>query len=177
MDLGSGRLMSRSGEITLDFGGEERTFRLAIKQWEKVQEKCDAGPAEILARLAPPFYARQQGIPVDQIIGMGMLGKWRIHDIREVILQGLLGGGMEGQQAQRLVRDWVDDRPLIESASTAYEIVLASYIGPGDEDAVGESQAAPAASPTSPEAKSASEKGASMPSPEPSPASPPSSAT
>lgn len=177
MDLGAGRVMSRSGDIRLAFAGEERLFRLAISQWEKVQEKCDAGPAEILARLAPPFHAKRHGLPVEEIIGRGLLGTWRIHDVREVILQGLLGGGMAGPEALKLVKAWVDDRPLIESATVAYEIVLAGYIGAEDEQAVGESPPAAAGSPTSPEAKSASVKGESTPSPEPSPASPPSSAT
>lgn len=169
--------MSRSGEVTLEFGGEERTFRLAIKQWEKVQEKCDAGPAELLARLAPPFYAKARGLAFEQIVGMGLLGTWRVHDIREVILQGLLGGGMDGPVAQRLTKDWVDDRPLIESASVAYDIVMASYVGVEDEKAAGEPRAATAASPSSRAAKSGSAKTASTPSAAPSDGPPPSLAT
>lgn len=154
--------MSRSGETVLEFGGEERTFRLAIGQWRKVQEKCDAGPAEILARLAPAFTARRQGLSLDQILAMGLLGRWRIDDIREVILQGLLGGGMAGPDALRLVRDWVEERPLLESVAVAYAVALAGVIGAEDEKPAGELQAAPAAYPSSRAARSGSAKTASM---------------
>lgn len=156
--------MSRSGDIVLDFGGEERTFRLAIGQWRKVQEKCDAGPAELLTRLAPAFYAAKEGLSFEQIVGMGFIGKWRIDDVREPILQGLLGANMPGPEALALVKAWVDDRPLLESVALAYKIVLAAVTGPGDEAASGESQAAVEVSPNSHAASSGSEKTASTPS-------------
>lgn len=160
--------MSRSGESVADFGGEERTFRLGVKQWEKVQEKCDAGPGEILARLAPAFLARQQEIPFEQIIQHGLLGTWRVHDVREPILQGLLGAGMPGPEALKLVRDWVDERDLIETLPVAYKVVFGGIVGVGDEAASGEPQAAGEGSPNSRAASSASEKTASTPSAEPS---------
>lgn len=153
--------MSRSGDITLDFGGEERTFRLAIGQWRKVQETCDAGPAELLARLAPAFAAAKQGLAFDQIIGMGLLGRWRIDDVREPIRQGLLGMNMPLPAVDKIVREYVDERPFLENVAVAYQIVLASVVGAEDEEAVGESQAAPAASPSSPEASSATVRKAS----------------
>lgn len=153
--------MSRSGESTVDFGGEERTFRLGIKQWEKVQEKCDAGPAELLARLAPMFAAHKQGLSFDQILSMGYLGTWRVNDVREPILQGLLGANMAAPEALRLVKDWVEERPLIEAVAVAYQIVLGGVIGADDEQAVGEPQAAEEVSPNSRAANSVSETTAS----------------
>lgn len=156
--------MSRSGDIELDFAGELRTFRLAIGQWRKVQEKCDAGPAELLARLSPAFFARQQGLSFDQILGGGLLGRWRVDDIREPILQGLLGANMAAPEAMKLVRDWVEERPLIESVALAYQIVLAGVIGAEDEKPAGEGQAADAGSQSSPAASSGSEKTAFTPS-------------
>lgn len=157
--------MSRAGEITLEFGGEERVFRLALGQWRKVQEKCDAGPAELLARLAPMFAARRQQLNMAQIMGNGLLGTWRVDDVREVILQGLLGGDTPGPKALELVKDWVDERPIFESVEIAYQVVLASVFGVEDEKPVGESQAAPtAASPRSRKASSGSAKTASTPS-------------
>jgi hypothetical protein len=159
MDLERGQyLMSRSGESVAEFGGEERTFRLGIKQWEKVQETCDAGPGEILARLAPAFLARQQGLSFEQIIQHGMLGSWRVHDVREPILQGLLGAGMPGPEALKLVRDWIDERDLIESLPVAYKVVFGGIVGAGDEAAVGEAPAVAEVSPNSPAASSGSEK-------------------
>jgi hypothetical protein len=167
--------MSRAGEITLEFAGEARVFRLALGEWRKVQEKCDAGPAELLARLAPMFAARRQQLNMAQIMGNGLLGTWRVDDVREVILQGLLGGGTSGPQAFELVKAWVDERPIFESVEIAYQVVLASVFGVEDEKPVGESQAAPtAASPRSRKASSGSAKTASTPSAQPA-ASPPTS--
>lgn len=169
--------MSRSGDVVLEFGGEERTFRLAIGQLRKIQEKCDAGPAELLARLAPAFTAAREGLNFDQIVSMGLLGQWRVDDVREPILQGLLGANMAGPEAVKLVKDWVDERPLLEAVAVAYRLMLAAVCGVEDEDAVGESQAAAAtASPRSTAASSGSDKTASTPSAAPS-ASPPGMST
>lgn len=150
--------MSRSGEVTLEFAGEERAFRLALGQLRKVQEKCDAGPGELLARLGPVFFATKQGLTLEQAIAAGYLGTWRVDDVREPILQGLLGANMAGPEALKLVKEWVEERPLLESVATAYQVVMASIIGAEDEKAVGESQAAEAGSPISPAASSGSEK-------------------
>lgn len=153
--------MSRSGDITLSFGGEERTFRLAIGQWRKIQEKCDAGPGEILARLSPVFAAAQRGLKLEQMVELGYLGAWRVDDVREVILQGRLGAGAPINEVTKEVRDWVDERPLLEPLAIAYRIVLASMIGAEDEKAMGESPAAAEGSPHSPAASSGSETTAS----------------
>lgn len=168
--------MSRSGDIALEFGGEERSFRLALGQWRKVQEKCDAGPGELLARLAPAYMARQAGLKVGQILAGGYMGTWRIDDVREVILQGLLGGKMEPKEATDLVKAWVDDQPLFDAVGLAYQIVLASVIGAGDEASAGEPDAAAEASPTSPAASSASGRTATTPPAEP-PAGTPATST
>jgi hypothetical protein len=125
--------MSRSGEIALLWGDKERTFRLGIGEWVKVQEKCDAGPGEILARLAPVFAATQQGLKFEQIVAMGYLGRWRVDDIREPLYRGLIGGGMGPTEAGKLVVELVDDRPLLEPLSLAYQVVLTSIVGAADE--------------------------------------------
>jgi hypothetical protein len=135
--------MSGTGAITLPWGDEERTFRLGIGEWRKVQEKCDAGPAEILARLAPVFAAIQQGLKVEQIVAMGYLGRWRVDDVREPLYRGLIGGGTEPTAAGRLIKDLVDERPLLEAGASAYRVVLATIVGAPDEpvgEAVGETK-------------------------------------
>jgi hypothetical protein len=146
-------------------GGEERTFRLAIGQWRRVQEKCDAGPPELLARLSPIYNARRAGLTFGQIMAQGYLGTWRIDDVREVIFQGLLGGGTTPNEAAALVKTWVEERPLFEPLDVAYQVVLASIAGAPDEDASGESEAAAEGSQTSPAASSGLEKTASTPRP------------
>lgn len=148
--------MSRSGEVILPWGDADRTFRLGIREWEKVQEKCDAGPAEILARLAPAFSALQQGLTFDQIVSMGYLGRWRVHDVREPLYRGLIGGGMDPTAAGKVIRELVDERPLLEPMAVAYQVVLASITGAQDEPAGEPAGEAEEAAPTSPEERSPS---------------------
>ena len=136
--------MSRSGEVVRLWGSEERTFRLGIGEWRKVQETCDAGPAEIAARLAAWASARKRHPTATflDLLAAGALGNWRVDDIREPIFRGLVGGGMDPTSAGRLVRDLHDERPLMENVDLALEIVLVSMIGPKDEP-VGEPEGEP----------------------------------
>lgn len=134
--------MARAGEVALDFGGEERTFCLRIGELRKVQERCDAGPGEIAQRLAGFMLLREGKLPLAQAAALGRLGTWRVDDVREVILQGLVGGGMTPNDAGQIVRHWVDGRPWAETIPVAYQVILASIIGVDDEDAAGEPQGA-----------------------------------
>jgi hypothetical protein len=83
--------MSRTARITAEFGGEERDFRLAWGELMDLQEKRDAGPAVVLARLS--------------------LGQWMLQDVTETIRLGLIGAGMDSAQAARLVRQHVEQKP------------------------------------------------------------------
>jgi hypothetical protein len=156
--------MSRFAEVHLDWGGEpEQAFRLGIGQIGKLQEKVDAGPLYIasccmvsLAALAAHKardYAALSRMDLKQVAEINM--------VRETLLQGLLGAGMALPGATKLVREWVDERPLSENLIAAYEVCMASVLGVEDEKAMGEPQAAEEASPTSRAASTASEKTAS----------------
>lgn len=113
--------MSRSAEVTLDFAGEERVFRLPLGRLRALQEKTDCGPMELLQRF--------------------QLGTWRVDDIRETILQGLKGGGMADAEAAKLLKTDFDDLPLLPFVTLAQGIVMAAVIGPADEvDDAGEDQ-------------------------------------
>lgn len=139
--------MSRHGEIRLPFGAEERVFRLGIRQWEAIEAKCDAGPPELLGRLRPLVNALQMKLGLRQIMASNLMGTWRIHDVREPILQGLIGGGMGSTEAGVLVRAMFDERLSLEFAPTAYLILEAAWFGPED-DPPGESMATSGATPT-----------------------------
>lgn len=115
--------MSRDGSIDLTWGDGEHRFRLAIGQLRELQEKCDAGPAEIASRLAD--------------------GRWRINDVRETIRLGLLGGGMAPAEAHRLTVRYVDERPWLESVPAAQAVLMASLVG-APEEPVGNAAAAEA---------------------------------
>lgn len=137
--------MSRSAEITLPFAGEDRTFRLPIGRLRALQEKCDAGPMELLSRFAS--------------------GTWRVDDLRETLLQGLQGGGMASADASRLLKSDFDDLPLQQFVSLCQGIVMACVIGAPDED-LGEPKGEAEVTSPSPAPSSGSE-----PSTEPEPSS------
>ena len=125
--------MSRSAEIFLDLGVEERKFRLTPVRWEKVQEACDAGPPEIARRLAAMAVMPKGYNPV-QMAAAGGLGSWRIQDVKAPLVQGLIGGGMKDEDAGRLVRELLEERPLIDFVPIALAVVMASIVGAKDED-------------------------------------------
>lgn len=124
--------MSRTAEIELSFGGEDRLFRLNIGRLRALQEKVDAGPMELLSRLSA--------------------GTWRVDDVREVLLQGLIGGGMSSADATRLVKTDFDDLPLQPFVQIAQAVVMTALVGAEDEVAgeqQGEEQTSPSPAPNS----------------------------
>lgn len=109
--------MSRDASVTLEFAGAEHTFRLGIKAWEKIQEKCDVGPEELLKRF--------------------MDGSWRIQDVRETLRQGLIYGAtppLELVKVDRLLRAEFDDLPIMQFLPVAQAVAMAGIIGAPDED-------------------------------------------
>jgi len=140
--------------VTLPWADQDRTFRLRIGEWRKIEAKCGAGPEEIAARLSPSVVAMENGLSLLQAANVGMVGKWKVDDVREVIMQGLLGGDptLGPVEATQLIRDWVDERPLRENLIIAYAICMASISGlDGDKppgEANGEADPAPTPSPT-----------------------------
>lgn len=128
--------MSRHGDVAFEWGGEERTFRLALGEIRKLQERTNAGPYELLRRLTT--------------------GTWRVDDLRETIRLGLVGGGTvvndkgatDDNRIARLVRDYVDERPLQQSVMVAARILEAALAGAPDED-IPKSEGAETTSPQS----------------------------
>lgn len=106
--------MSRNGDVLLDWGGQERLFRLAYGELEKLQEACDAGPFHVLAAL-------QSSLP-------------RVEHVLETIRWGLMGGGMSAGEASKLVGLYVKGRPLAENLLPATAILSAALYGSDDEE-------------------------------------------
>ena len=108
--------------IDLIWAGGEHSFLLAIDHLRALQEKCDAGPVWVLTRLRS--------------------GQWYVDDVIQPIRLGLEGGGIDKDEARRLVQKHVEDRPLAESVLIA-QAVLAAFLFGDDEgdDPVGESVA------------------------------------
>lgn len=105
--------------IELTWGDGPQRFRLPIGQLRELQDKCDAGPQRILARLAS----------LD----------WLIDDVRETVRLGLIGGGKTPTDAYVLVKRYIDDRDggLLESREHAQVILMKALVG-DPSDPVGE---------------------------------------
>lgn len=106
--------------VDLTWTGGEHTFLLTIDLLRALQERCDAGPAFILQRLTQ--------------------NRWLVDDVVSTIRLGLEGGGMDKEQARKLVRQFVEDRPLTESVLTAQAVLAGALFG-AEDDPTGESQA------------------------------------
>lgn len=98
--------------ITRAWADGDHAFRLGLAQLLELQEKTDAGPMEL--------YARLTGL------------RWRVQDLRETIRLGLIGAGATPHAALALVARYVDARPLLESAPLALDIITAALALPED---------------------------------------------
>lgn len=119
--------MSRSGEVLIAWGdgegpGEkgEYSFRIGIVEWRKIDERFGVGPVEMLNRVSR--------------------GTWKIDYPREVIRLGLQAGGsclngtsVDDQRVNRLIREYVDGRPLLQSVAIAARILEAALWEPQDD--------------------------------------------
>jgi hypothetical protein len=153
--------MDGTGAIEEQFGGELRFFKVGIGELRAIQAKCDAGPAEIARRLARGVMALRAGsnAAIGELAALG-LGEWRVDDVREPILQGLIGGGLSPNDAANLVRRWIDERGfrgLVENLTLALELVVAGVAQPEDER-LGEREAGAQKATTSRAARSPSAK-------------------
>jgi hypothetical protein len=99
--------MSRHGAVELDFGDGTFTFRLGLEEIEELEEKRDASLFALARRLDPAMRDA------------------RLADIKEVIRLGLVGGGTAPTAALRLIRRYIDERPIDESRDVAFGVVLA----------------------------------------------------
>lgn len=107
--------MAANGQVELTWADGTYLFNIAkIKSVLELEEKCDAGVAEIFKRIGE--------------------GRWRINDIRETLRLGLIGGGMPPDKALRIISRYVDDRPWQESLQPAMVVLMAAMVGvQGDE--------------------------------------------
>lgn len=126
------------------FGAERRPFRLLGAQWRDLEKARDCGLGVLAARLAPLVALKETG-PAAYPGGLmgavagGHLGSARLDDVREPILQGLIGGGLSSTEAGELVRKVFDEAlardqgPMFIWCDLAFEIVSTALIGLEDE--------------------------------------------
>lgn len=97
----------------ITWAGGEHSFDLRIEHLRALQDLCDAGPQWILERLGS--------------------GRWMVDDIVSTIRLGLEGGGVSKEDARKLVKKHVEDRPLTLSVVTARAILMLALYGDPDD--------------------------------------------
>jgi Phage tail tube protein, GTA-gp10 len=137
-------MSTEDGSVTLQFGGEEYTFRIAFGQWRELQESINKPRLEIGE---PPIG------PMALLRALLNGDSWP-HDVREVIRLGLIGGGMKGDRALVLVKRHVESRAYFNALPTARTVLQYAMFGPPD-DAVGKEP-----TPAAPETATADPSGA-----------------
>lgn len=73
-----------------------------------------------------------------------MAGRWFVEDIGEIIRLALIGGGASPSEAYRLVKAYVDLRPIDENTALAFKVLNAFFFGADDKPAEPEAEAAAA---------------------------------
>lgn len=112
-----------NGQVLVWDGGEHN-FRLAIGELRALQQATDVGPLFLLGRM----------------VG----SQWFVDDVIETIRLGLIGGGMEPSDAQKLVRKHLEENPegVYRHVLLATRILKNAVMGYGEHDPVGENQTA-----------------------------------
>lgn len=115
--------MSRNGSIDLDFADGTYTFRLAIGQLRELQETVNKTRIKLGAPLIGPASLYNLLVSRDA---------W-MHEVREVMRLGLIGGGLTPIEAVDLVRRYVEERPIAESSVHAALVLGAALFGSPEE--------------------------------------------
>jgi hypothetical protein len=124
--------MSRSARVRRFFGDDEYDFRLGIGEAETVDEETGFGLMQLLERLPLMHVA----------------------ELRSVLRNGLIGGGMKRQEAWALVKRHLVEGYLVEATDVATAVLVACIRGVPDDPpdiGVGEpqgEQTSPIRSPT-----------------------------
>ncbi len=112
--------MSGDGSTLISWPDEERRYRLGIGELIELQDKCDAGPAQIFNAISNH--------------------SWRVQWVRETIRLGLIGGGLDPVRALALTAKYVTPGSLMTCAIMAQQILIAALSG-DPNDPVGKAQA------------------------------------
>lgn len=94
--------------------GRLHTFRLTTGAWQELEERVKCGAKALFRKLSRDDYNA-----IDQ---------------SHIIFMGLVGAGMPADKADRLVKRWVIDQPMIPFEPLCYKIVAASILPIRGED-------------------------------------------
>lgn len=140
--------MSRNAEISFSWADGDYRFRLGVGELELLQEATDCGPYVLADRLRTRIRAVR--ISDEALVGGdapefmfaldGEAGPpstlpplCTLKEIRETLRLGLIGGGMKPHEALRLVRSYVEEKPIEDNRLHALAIVQAALYGAPEE--------------------------------------------
>lgn len=83
----------RSCEVTLDFADADYLFKLPVKRIAELEEKCGAPVGTIWKRVC-------------------LTADYKVVDLLETVRLGLIGGGLDPQEARKLIDRYCDAWPL-----------------------------------------------------------------
>ena len=122
--------MSGTGEVTADFAGEERAFRLRLGELRRIEDRCGGAIGDVAQRLARALTVLSQLKGIDALVaGLNV----HADDVREVIHQGLLGAGMPSSEVTPLLRREIDDRGLpgvVDNVNVALRVLVGAQEAP-----------------------------------------------
>lgn len=95
--------------IVRDYAGAERKFRLRVADILDLEEATKR--------------------PISELYGAIIGQKFRIEDIRQTVVRGLVGGGSPVDEAKRLVSERIDALPLIEHVIIAQSLMVITMTG------------------------------------------------
>lgn len=104
----------KSCEVMLEFGDGEYLFKLPLKMIAELQDKCGAGIGTIFRRV--------------------LTGEYRGEDLVETVRCGLVGGGLAGPDARKLIDRYCDSWPLDVWHQHATAVLVACVQGYGGGD-------------------------------------------
>lgn len=91
------------------FGDDSYEFKLTPPLIEELERSCGCGIGALSRRVLSMSFS--------------------IRDLTEVIRLGLIGGGMTPERASQLCKTYTSDRPILEFASVAVEVLTALMSG------------------------------------------------
>jgi hypothetical protein len=144
--------MSGSGEVSADFAGEERAFRLRLGELRKIETRCETGIGEVCRRLARAVYVQNAAKGGDMLSALATGVEIHADDVRAPIYEGLVGAGMPSPEASKIVAAEIDHRGmrgLLDNAAVALLVLIGSQETPPGEPQAGESPATPPSPSTS----------------------------
>jgi|GEM_PF-642044 len=146
-------MIQLDSHIEIEWAGEKRFFKLKLGEVRAIETTT--------------------GLGLQRLYKDALAGDWKVDHVREIIRQGLIGGGMAILDADALLKINFDEKPLLQHVSYANAILGAVLIGQeneklDDEPAKKKTQrrkrvtaASPGRSSTGTPAKSASPQGKS----------------